>query len=126
MRPGDRLVHAFALSMFLAGVPALQFYADDGVMCIPVGAEAGVARILTTTRFFRGNVISCTPSLAEHMIERAPEVLGAPISSLGIRILLCGTCVDHYGLHDRVGAGQISNAYTIAETMLAASRLVTL
>lgn len=90
VRPGDRVVHAFALSMFLAGVPALQFYADDGVMCIPVGAEAGVARILTTTRFFRGNVISCTPSLAEHMIERAPEVLGAPISSLGIRILLCG------------------------------------
>jgi phenylacetate-CoA ligase len=90
VRPGDRLVHAFALSMFLAGVPALQFNADDGVMCIPVGAEAGVARILTTTRIFRGNVISCTPSLAEHMIERAPEVLGAPISSLGIRVLLCG------------------------------------
>jgi phenylacetate-CoA ligase len=78
VRPGDRVVHAFALSMFLAGVPALQFNADDGIMCIPVGAEAGVARILTTTRIFRGNVISCTPSLAEHMIERAPEVLGAP------------------------------------------------
>jgi phenylacetate-CoA ligase len=90
VRPGDRVVHAFALSMFIAGVPALQFYADDGVMCIPVGAEGGVARILTTTRFFRGNVITCTPSLAEHMIERAPEILGAPISSLGIRILMCG------------------------------------
>ena len=90
VRPGDRVVHAFALSMFLAGVPALQFNADDGVMAIPVGAEAGASRILTTTRFFRGNVISCTPSLAEHMIERAPEVLGAPISALGIRVLLCG------------------------------------
>jgi phenylacetate-CoA ligase len=90
VRPGDRVVHAMALSMFLAGVPALQFTEDDGVMYIPVGAEAGVARILTTTRIFRGNVISCTPSLAEHMIERAPEILGAPISSLGIRIVLCG------------------------------------
>jgi phenylacetate-CoA ligase len=90
VRPGDRVVHAFALSMFLAGVPALQFTCDDGVMSIPVGAEGGVARILLTTRFFRGNVLSCTPSLAEHMIERAPEILGAPVSSLGIRILLCG------------------------------------
>jgi phenylacetate-CoA ligase len=49
-----------------------------------------VARILKTARFFRGNVLSCTPSQAEHMIERAPEILGAPIESLGIKIVLCG------------------------------------
>ncbi len=90
VRPGDRMVHAFALSMFLAGVPPLQCSRDDGTMQIPVGAEGGVARILKMTRFFQGTVISCTPSLAEHMIERAPEILGQPISSLGIRILLCG------------------------------------
>ncbi len=90
VRPGDRMVHAFALSMFLAGVPPLQTSVDDGTMQIPVGAEGGVARILKTASFFRGTVLSCTPSLAEHMIERAPEILGAPISSLGIRILLCG------------------------------------
>lgn len=90
VRPGDRLIHAFALSMFAAGVPPLQSSRDDGTMQIPVGAEGGVARILSIARFFRGNVLSCTPSLAEHMIERAPEVLGAPISSLGIKILMCG------------------------------------
>ncbi|MGH7857845.1 MAG: phenylacetate--CoA ligase family protein, partial [Candidatus Binatia bacterium] len=90
VRAGDRLVHAFALSMFLAGVPILQCLRDDGVMHIPVGAEAGASRILRMARFFRGNVISCTPSLAEHLIERAPEVLGAPISSLGLRVLMCG------------------------------------
>jgi phenylacetate-CoA ligase len=90
VRPGDRVVHAFALSMFVAGVPGLQCSRDDGAMVIPVGAEGGVARILRTARFFRGNVLSCTPSLAEHMIERAPEILGEPISSLGIRILMCG------------------------------------
>lgn len=90
VRPGDRLVHAFALSMFLAGVPILQARGDDGTLQIPVGAEAGTARILKMARFFGGTVLSCTPSLAEHLIERAPEVLGAPVASLGIRILLCG------------------------------------
>jgi len=90
VRPGDRLVHAFALSMFAAGVPPLQSSHDDGTMQIPVGAESGVARILKTARFFRGNVLSCTPSLAEHMIERAPEILGEPIAALGIKILFCG------------------------------------
>jgi len=90
VRPGDRLVHAFALSMFAAGVPPLQSSVDDGTMQIPVGAEGGVARILKMAKFFRGNVLSCTPSLAEHMIERAPEILGAPIGNLGIKILMCG------------------------------------
>ncbi len=90
VRPGDRVVQAFALSMFVAGVPGLQCSRDNGTMVIPVGAEGGVARILKTAKFFRGNVLTCTPSLAEHMIERAPEILGAPISSLGIKALMCG------------------------------------
>jgi phenylacetate-CoA ligase len=90
VRPGDRLIHGFALSMFLAGVPILQCLRDQGVMQIPIGAEAGTARLLRTARFFKGNVFSGTPSFAEHLIERAPEVLGAPIASLGIKILMCG------------------------------------
>ena len=44
----------------------------------------------------------------------------------GVKILLCGTCVNHFGLQDRVAAGEISNAYTIAETMLRAGKVVTL
>ncbi|MCC7122180.1 MAG: phenylacetate--CoA ligase family protein [Gammaproteobacteria bacterium] len=90
VRPGDRVIHAFALSMFLAGVPPLQCSRDDGTMVIPIGAEPGAARVLKTARFFRGNVLMCTPSLAEHLIERAPEILGAPIGSLGIHTLICG------------------------------------
>jgi phenylacetate-CoA ligase len=89
VRKGDRVAHAFALSMFLAGVPILQCL-RDGVMQIPVGAESGVARILKTARFFKANVLMSTPSLVEHMIERAPEILGAPIASLGIKTLMCG------------------------------------
>ena len=89
VRRGDRVAHAFALSMFLAGVPILQCL-RDGVMQIPIGAEPGVARILKTAKFFRANVMMSTPSLVEHMIERAPEILGAPIASLGIKTLMCG------------------------------------
>lgn len=90
VRPGDRCIHGFALSMFLAGVPPLQNLRGEGVMHIPVGAEGGAARLLTIAKFFKGNVLSCTPSFAEHLIERAPEILGAPISSLGIKIVVCG------------------------------------
>ena len=42
----------------------------------------------------------------------------------GIKILVCGTCLDFFGLKDRLQAGIISNMYDIAETMLSAGRVV--
>jgi selenium metabolism protein YedF len=43
----------------------------------------------------------------------------------GVQLLVCGTCLDYFGLKDKIAAGRVSNMYTIAETMLAAGRLVT-
>lgn len=42
----------------------------------------------------------------------------------GVEILICGTCLDYFDLKDKIAVGQISNMYTIAETMLAAGRLI--
>ena len=44
----------------------------------------------------------------------------------GIEILACGTCLGHYGLKDSVRIGEISNMYTIAETMLGAGKVISL
>lgn len=44
----------------------------------------------------------------------------------GNGILVCGTCLDYFGLKDKIAVGQISNMYSIAETMLSAGRLVTI
>lgn len=35
----------------------------------------------------------------------------------GVEILVCGTCVDFYGIKDQLGVGKISNMFTITETM---------
>jgi len=56
----------------------------------PLGAAVGTERILQLLKLFRINVFSGTPSLAAHLIERAPEVLGEPVSKLGIKVLGCG------------------------------------
>ncbi len=91
IRPGHKLVLAFGLSMFLAGAPTLLTLEDfPGITIIPVGAEAGTARIINFTRLFGGDVLMCTPSLALHLIERAPEIMGEGVRALGIKILLCG------------------------------------
>jgi selenium metabolism protein YedF len=48
------------------------------------------------------------------------------LSQRGIEILACGTCLGHYGLKDKVAVGEVSNMYTIAETMLGAGRVISL
>ena len=42
----------------------------------------------------------------------------------GVEILACGTCLGYYDLKDKVGVGEVSNMYTIAETMLGAGKVV--
>lgn len=44
----------------------------------------------------------------------------------GVRILLCGTCLGHFGLKESVAVGEISNMYTITETMLGAEKVLNL
>jgi len=48
------------------------------------------------------------------------------LKAQGIEILACGTCLGHYGLKERVAVGEVSNMYTIAETMLGAGKVVSL
>jgi phenylacetate-CoA ligase len=91
VRPGDTLVLAFGLSMFLAGTPTLLALEEfPGITILPVGAEAGTTRIINFTRLFGGNVMMCTPSLALHMIEKAPDIMGDSVKALGFKALLCG------------------------------------
>lgn len=44
----------------------------------------------------------------------------------GVEILVCGTCLGYYSLKDAVKVGEISNMYTIAETMLRAGKVINL
>ncbi len=46
------------------------------------------------------------------------------LEELGCRIMLCGTCIDHYGLQYEIGVGMISNMVTITETLAAAGHVV--
>ena len=78
LQAGDRLAVGFGLSMHAAGTPQLYFYKQiRGVTIIPIGAEAVTERFLQMVKLFRANAITCTPSLALHLIERCQEVLGS-------------------------------------------------
>ena len=89
VRPGSRILHAFGLSMWLAGVPYATFFQRVGACVLPVGAESGTDRILQFARLFRPDTLACTPSLAAYLAEKAPEVIGNSVASLGIKRLFC-------------------------------------
>ncbi len=89
IRPGDRIAHAFGLSMWLAGVPYVQYLQHIGACVLPVGAEGGTERLLRFIKQFRADTVFGTPSLLEHLIDRAPEIIGAPVGSLGIKRIIC-------------------------------------
>lgn len=42
----------------------------------------------------------------------------------GVEILTCGTCLNHYGLADKLKVGTVTNMYVIAEKMAGADLLV--
>jgi len=46
------------------------------------------------------------------------------LEELGTRIMLCGTCIDHYGIQMDIGVGMISNMIVITETLASAGHVV--
>lgn len=48
------------------------------------------------------------------------------VSERGAEILVCGTCLGYCELKEKVTVGEVSNMYTIAETMLRAGKVVSL
>ncbi|MDR1875755.1 MAG: sulfurtransferase-like selenium metabolism protein YedF [Synergistaceae bacterium] len=44
----------------------------------------------------------------------------------GVIILVCGTCVSHFAIADRIGVGTISNMFEIIETLNRADKTITL
>jgi selenium metabolism protein YedF len=46
------------------------------------------------------------------------------LEKIGVELMLCTTCVNHYSLESVVGAGTVSNIYAIAEVMASAGNIV--
>ena len=90
LRPQDRVLYCFALSMVIAGVPTMLGIQKMGATMLPVGAEAKSERILLMQSLFKGTVYAGTPSLAEYLIEQAPKLLGRTVDQLGFKALICG------------------------------------
>jgi len=48
------------------------------------------------------------------------------VEAKGAEVLVCGTCLGYFEITEQLAAGQVSNMYDIAETMLRAGKVVNL
>ncbi len=46
------------------------------------------------------------------------------LEAMGVEILTCGTCLNHYGIADKLQVGGVTNMYVICEKMLQAVSVV--
>ncbi len=89
LRPGDTVLHAFGLSLWLAGITIVQALEAFGARPVAVGAEGGIPKILRYIQYTRPRALFATPSLVSHLIERAPQEIGVTVGDLGIEMLFC-------------------------------------
>ena len=46
------------------------------------------------------------------------------LEAQGVEIMTCGTCLDYYGLKDKLAVGSVTNMYSIVETMANAGKII--
>lgn len=46
------------------------------------------------------------------------------LEAQGVEILTCGTCLNYYGLTDKLAVGGVTNMYTIVEKLAGAGRII--
>lgn len=58
--------------------------------------------------------------------QGSPVVPGLQlIEGMGVRLLICRTCLEYYGLTEKVAVGQISTMSEIVKTLIAADKVLT-
>lgn len=120
----------------------------EETVCIPDGRKKRKVVVLRSGKMGEGNdelgtVLMKGFIYALTQLEELPETIllyngGAPLScegsdsledlksleAQGVEILTCGTCLNYYGLTEKLAVGSVTNMYVIAETMSSADLII--
>ena len=79
------------------------------------------------SRSDRPAAICCYTEGVRTATEDSPVLLSLRmLETSGVEIISCGTCLDHYGLTDRLAVGRVGTMTDIVEKMAAASKVITI
>jgi selenium metabolism protein YedF len=123
-----------------AGSPQIRPASHDGGLVVAIGTDSmGRGSEELGKVLIKGFIFSLTqlrePPFAllffnsgVSLVTEGSNTLGdlKELAAKGASIWACGTCVDYYGLREKIAVGEITNMYGIVETMNAAGRLLNL
>ena len=52
------------------------------------------------------------------------KLIQKELEAQGVEILTCGTCLNFYGLTDKLAVGGVTNMYTIVEKLASAGKVI--
>ncbi len=85
------VMHAFVMSMWIAGMPGADVMQDAGLTVVPIGGKSGPENFAVVARQVRPKQLNCTPSYAIWMGEELRDKHGVDPAGLGFeRISLAG------------------------------------
>ena len=136
--------HHFVVTVTVGGAPAAD---DTPVLCKPDLRGDTVVVVSSDTMGSGseelGKVLMKGFLYAVSQLETLPKTIlfyngGAKITAgespslddlrsmeaQGVEILTCGTCLDYYGLKDKLAVGGVTNMYNIVDTMNRAARII--
>ena len=135
----------YKITIQMQGAPAVD--AAEEVECIP-DAKGDTVVVVSSDRMGSGNddlgkVLIKGFIFAVTQLDTLPKTMlfyngGAKITSegsdsledlksleaQGVEIMTCGTCLDYYGLKEKLAVGTVTNMYSIVETLAKAGRII--
>ncbi len=87
---GDVVMHAFVMSMWIAGLPVADIMQMAGFTVVPIGGMSGPGRFAITAQSVFPKQLNCTPSYATWMANKLREDFNIDPASFGIKRILLG------------------------------------
>lgn len=145
---GKKAEAEFEVVFHVTESAATAMASNDEIACNPDERKKGLVVVISSDQMGNGNeelgkILMKGFIFALTKLDALPETVllyngGAKLSvegseslddlkmleALGVEILTCGTCLNYYGLSEKLAVGNVSNMYEIAEKMTLAGSVV--
>jgi phenylacetate-CoA ligase len=86
-KPGERVMMAGVMSMWVAGIPTVDALTEFGCMVIPIGGLVGTTKVIEMAELTRPETIVCTPSFARRILKTARDEMNVDLTGIGVKKL---------------------------------------
>ncbi len=85
LKPGDKVLMAGVMSMWVAGIPTIDCLLQFGANVIPIGGLVGAQKVVEMITLTYPEVLICTPSFARVILKKARDEMNIDLTRMGLQ-----------------------------------------